>query len=748
MKAVLLVLALLCTAYAYKSKGAKICNFCKAFVGGIETAMDAGEQGLVQVGDKLCDTLTKGNTLLDPICRGLVDAELPKIIKWIENNESANTICSQLHLFMDRDIEFSIEEIEDDDESSESTNNRSSTSWSNQFKQVTLDNFIPGLSDHTGYSSAPIHRKRSSKNRRSFVIHKTAVVTKYTDKNLSLIRNSPGTPKCVVRMDKQGTQCGTSEQPSELSRMGAARRNSLYGLFDKMSEESSSNNAKGNKPCFSAANKDTAAKAKVEGFRSFADLYPDLKNVSKNDYVFIDVDSINTSTPPKPYPAFSSCVDEATASQWFDNDRYVKLPFAPNRSQYTTVKAALNQICTPLNSYLDLEKCLRTISGQKDSNFENVRQYFTEVLDVDLRNKYFREVIPFMAHLALKAPELITKPIPLLRRGFNGSITLSQQQVAVLLSHAFFSTYSRLRSHSCSLPSINFKSFFDKRNLLGVEKLHCIFHYFRCLYEKMPCGVITFRRQSKAAPNWKNLEGSLSQFIALTDGTIEDDGFGMLEIDFANKYIGGGVVRFGCVQEEIRFLICPELIASCIFCEKMNVDEALIISGAQRYSNYTGYGRSFKWRPLEVNSEQLLRDRFGRYLCEVVAIDALSYHSKQIQYEIDNVNRELQKAYIGFYDQRGTDKGIATGNWGCGVYRGDPQLKSLLQLIAASANHKPLCYFTFFNQKLTDELNGMYALLMQRKVTTGRLYQLICRFCSEQYHDSRTLFSRIAEWIQ
>ena len=37
---------------------------------------------------------------------------------------------------------------------------------------------------------------------------------------------------------------------------------------------------------------------------------------------------------------------------------------------------------------------------------------------------------------------------------------------------------------------------------------------------------------------------------------------GMLEVDFANAYVGGGVLAHGCVQEEIRFLICPELIVS------------------------------------------------------------------------------------------------------------------------------------------------------------------------------------------
>jgi len=48
-------------------------------------------------------------------------------------------------------------------------------------------------------------------------------------------------------------------------------------------------------------------------------------------------------------------------------------------------------------------------------------------------------------------------------------------------------------------------------------------------------------------------------------------------------------------QEEIRFLICPEMIISCLICEKMQPDEAILIVGAERYSNYDGYDRTFRW---------------------------------------------------------------------------------------------------------------------------------------------------------
>jgi poly(ADP-ribose) glycohydrolase len=45
------------------------------------------------------------------------------------------------------------------------------------------------------------------------------------------------------------------------------------------------------------------------------------------------------------------------------------------------------------------------------------------------------------------------------------------------------------------------------------------------------------------------------------------------------RMVGGGVLGTGCVQEEIRFVICPELIVSRLFTECLADNEALIISG-------------------------------------------------------------------------------------------------------------------------------------------------------------------------
>ena len=42
----------------------------------------------------------------------------------------------------------------------------------------------------------------------------------------------------------------------------------------------------------------------------------------------------------------------------------------------------------------------------------------------------------------------------------------------------------------------------------------------------------------------------------------------------------------GCVQEEIRFLVCPELIVSRLFTEELDDNESLVMSGAEQFSKY------------------------------------------------------------------------------------------------------------------------------------------------------------------
>jgi len=55
------------------------------------------------------------------------------------------------------------------------------------------------------------------------------------------------------------------------------------------------------------------------------------------------------------------------------------------------------------------------------------------------------------------------------------------------------------------------------------------------------------------------------------------------------------VLGNGCVQEEIRFAICPEMLISLLLCEKMEENECIFLIGCEQFSAYTGYSDTFRF---------------------------------------------------------------------------------------------------------------------------------------------------------
>lgn len=170
----------------------------------------------------------------------------------------------------------------------------------------------------------------------------------------------------------------------------------------------------------------------------------------------------------------------------------------------------------------------------------------------------------------------------------------------------------------------------------------------------MPTGVVTFTRRSiphSNFPDWAECTETLdTTLIHVSDeGNIEDDGEGLLQVDFANKYLGGGVLNYGCVQEEIRFVICPELLVSRLFTECLDHNECMVIVGCERFNAYRGYASTFMWTG-DIDDETPY-DSSRRRKCAVVAIDAIPFSKRMLQYRENYLERELNKVSRNFYAQ-------------------------------------------------------------------------------------------------
>ncbi len=114
-------------------------------------------------------------------------------------------------------------------------------------------------------------------------------------------------------------------------------------------------------------------------------------------------------------------------------------------------------------------------------------------------------------------------------------------------------------------------------------KLRCVFLYLERVAAQLvdPAAatpsLVSFhlRRAEGLLPLWEASTALFAPLIVCPTGAIEDADVRTHHVDFANKFIGGGVLGNGALQEEIRFAASPELLVTrlllCVACGVMAV---------------------------------------------------------------------------------------------------------------------------------------------------------------------------------
>ncbi|CAA7027327.1 unnamed protein product [Microthlaspi erraticum] len=424
------------------------------------------------------------------------------------------------------------------------------------------------------------------------------------------------------------------------------------------------------------------------------------------------------------------------------------------------------------DSISEMRQSLSLTSHLSCSARQGYALFFDERMSKEESSKWFNDVLPAMACLILRFPALLelhylnsenvingTKTgLRVLGPKKSGMVFLSQELIGALLACSFFCLFPVDNRGSNCLPNINFDKLFGSlintaQNEHLENKIKCIIHYFKRLSSCIPPGFVSFERKIlsleqdstclEACPDasfWSTSTLSLCPVEVHTSGLIEDQSVEALEVDFANKYLGGGALRKGCVQEEIRFMINPELIAGMLFLPAMEVTEAIEVVGAERFSHYTGYSSSFRFSGDYIDTKEI--DVFGRRKTRIIAIDALR-HPGMSQYKPECLLRETNKAFSGFLhvcknqsNGQCTDHeegvGVATGNWGCGAYGGDPEIKSLLQWIAVSQARRPFMSYYTFGFEAVHNLNQVTELVVSKGWSVGDLWKKLVEYSNQR----------------
>lgn len=425
-----------------------------------------------------------------------------------------------------------------------------------------------------------------------------------------------------------------------------------------------------------------------------------------------------------------------------------------------------------------LLRSLRTIRKAVGGRWglERIKELVYTVMSQSQRDVFFGRILPELCSLVLRTPELFPSPLPLLRSGAPRTVSLVADQCACLVANAFFCTLPfrndvprAAGARATGLPYFSFcwllgelpAPRFDRSGpRLSSQhraKWLCLLIYMERIAERQRGAhaaewggrrvcfsrLVADTSELELSGSWVGCGAPVCHVSASAVGTIEDAGPAALQVDFANATVGGGVLRNGCVQEEIRFLICPELIVSRLLAETMADNEALVMRGFERFSSYTGYAASFACAGRY--DDGALPDGSSRppsepLLTSLVAIDATPYgrdmHARLGQYG-HGIERELNKAFVGFgpSETAGGDGAehasleVCTGNWGCGAFGGCLQLKAVIQMLAASRAHRPaIRYCTFGDQQLARGINGLAERMGAARLRTGQLVQLLLRF--------------------
>lgn len=114
-----------------------------------------------------------------------------------------------------------------------------------------------------------------------------------------------------------------------------------------------------------------------------------------------------------------------------------------------------------------------------------------------------------------------------------------------------------------------------------------------------------------------------------------------------------------------------------------------------------------------------------------------------MQYEESFVLREIHKAYVGFgindwiEEEPKHKKSIITGKWGCGAFKGDPELKFIIQWLACSWINRKYVFVNWGEDQKNEYYEEVISHLKKKK--TAQIVELLTQYAKyRRTYDDKT----------
>eukprot|EP01083_Nonionella_stella_P029302 80695_1 len=376
-----------------------------------------------------------------------------------------------------------------------------------------------------------------------------------------------------------------------------------------------------------------------------------------------------------------------------------------------------------------------------------------------VNGKFFETTLPFIKDLVIRTHEIfpdantIQTLGPLSTYNSEKTVELSRRQCACLHANGFFRLLREVKDTIYPKES-NFGmllSGWANRGLQSAQYFTAAVLYFQKLASRKKDDAVLdqkvrFTRRSITDTEFGNVMASnakkpLSEvFMHKNSEVIEDAPDGVLRVDFADRYPGGGFYHGLRTQEEALFAQHPEAAISMYISASLEDNEVILIRGARRFSKlgvYSGDSRVYDHKKTFDEHEQT-----------IAVMDALDLKTnlelfpEDYQYTVKGKRRELLKAFLGFSYEKFGDSGVATGQWGGAEFGGDSKLKALLQLRAASYAGKTMHYYPF-DGKGPKDVGAIRDLMDKKGWRAGDLWNWL-----KKSKDLSTIFAKLRKTLE